>query len=95
MSLIALAACARRDLHSELGRVRSWTATATFATGLRGVGATNGAVTTQLLERAESARAKEQTELARLARTDSQRAAARGLLDSLQHAMVRLHQADK
>jgi len=90
--LAMLAACAKKDMKSEMDRVRSWTATTKLASELRGVGATNGAVTSQLLQRARQTHATEQRELARLARTDSQRVAARGLLDSLQQGIARLQQ---
>lgn len=77
-------------MKSEMSRVRSWTATTKLAAELRGVRSTNAAVTTQLLRRAERTHAKEAKELARLATTDSQRVAARGLLDSLEQGIVRL-----
>jgi sirohydrochlorin ferrochelatase len=85
-------ACARKDLKSEMGRVRSWTATTKLAAELRGVGSTNRAVTHQLLERARETHAQQERELARLATTDSQRVAARLLLDSLQRGIGRLQQ---
>lgn len=90
--LVVLGACARKDAKSEMSRARSWTATTKLATEMRGVGSTNAAVTRQLLQRAEQVHAKEAGELARLARTDSQRVAARGLLDSLQQGVARLRQ---
>jgi hypothetical protein len=73
-----------------MSRVRSWTATTRLATELRGVGATNGAVASQLLERAEKAHATGKTELERLAKSDSQRVATRGLLDSLRQGILQL-----
>jgi hypothetical protein len=85
-------ACARRDLKSEMGRVRSWTATTKLAAELRGVGSTNRAVTRQLLHRAEETHAKEEGQLASLATSDSERVAARRLLDSLQQGIMRLQQ---
>lgn len=85
-------ACAKKDLRSELGRVRSWTATTKLATELRGVGSTNRAVTGQLLQRARETRAKEERDLASLATTDSQRVAARLVLDSLRQGIARLEQ---
>lgn len=90
--LVTLSACAKKDLKSEMGRVRSWTATAKLANELRRVGSTNGAVTEQLLQRADQVHAREERELARLAKTDSQRVAARGLLDSLQRGIAGLRQ---
>lgn len=91
--LIALSACAKKDAKTELGRVRSWTVTTSFAAGLHGVGATNRAVTLQLLQRAKQAHANGEAELARLARTDSQRVAVRLLLDSLQQGILKLERA--
>ena len=90
--VVALSACAKKDVKSEMSRVRSWTATTKLATELRGLGSTNDAVTKQLLQRAEQTHAREEQELARLAKTDSQRVAARGLLDSLQREIARLRQ---
>lgn len=90
--VLALAACAKKDMTTEMDRTRSWTATMKLAGELRGVRATNGAVTTQLLRRAAEAHGKEEQEFARLAKSDSQRAAARGLLDSLQQGIVNLEQ---
>jgi len=90
--VVTLPACAKKDVKSEMSRVRSWTATTKLATELRGVGSTNGAVTRQLLQRAEQTHAQEEKELARLATTDSQRVAARALLDSLQQGIARLKQ---
>ena len=90
--LVLPAACAKKDVKSELGRVRSWTATTKLAAELRGVGSTNRAVTRQLVQRAAEAHDTEERELARLAKTDSQRVAARSLLDSLQQGIARLRQ---
>lgn len=78
-----------------MSRVRSWTATTKLATELRGVRATNLAVTRQVLQRAEQTHAREAKELAELAKTDSQRVAARGLLDSLQAGITRLRQVTR
>lgn len=88
-------ACAKKDVKSELGRVRSWTATTRLAAELRGVGATNGAVTRQLLQRARETHAREERELASLASSDSQRVAARRLLDSLHEGITRLQQVTR
>ena len=77
---------------SEMSRSRSWTATARLTAELQGVGSINDAIADQLLHRAEQAHAEEERELPRLATTDSQRVAARALLDSLQHGILRLRQ---
>ena len=90
--LVTLSACAKQDAKSEMSRVRSWTASTKLAAELRGVRSVNDAVTGQLLRRAEQAHAKEEQKLARLAGTDSQRVAARTLLDSLQEGISRLRQ---
>ncbi len=90
--VLSLAACAKRDMKSEMDRTRSWTATTKLAGERRGAGATNQAVTDQLLQRAIEAHHDEEREFARLAQSDSQRAAARGLLDSLQQGIVKLRQ---
>lgn len=87
---LALAACAKEDFKSEVGRTRSWTATTKLARARRELGATNGAVTSQLLQRAEQAHSKAERELAKLARSDSERVAARGILDSLHEGILRL-----
>jgi signal transduction histidine kinase len=92
MLLVTLVACAKRDLKSEMSRVRSWTATTKLAVELRGVRSTNDAVTRQLLQRAVQTHEQEQQALARLAKTDSQRVAVRGLLDSLERGITRLQQ---
>ena len=73
-----------------MGRTRSWTATMQLARERRGVGATNEAITNQLLQRAVKAHHEEALELSRFAKSDSERAAARGLLDSLREGIVRL-----
>ena len=75
-----------------MSRLRSWTATTKLAAELRGTGATNAAITRQLLQRAADAHASGATKLATLARSDSQRVAARVLLDSLQRGIATLHQ---
>jgi hypothetical protein len=93
--VVALAACARKDMKSEMDRTRSWVETMKLARELRGIGATNGAVTAQLLQRATRAHGKEAHEFAKLATSDSQRTAARGLLDSLQHEIVKLQQVPR
>ena len=87
---LAQAACAHKDFHSELGRTQSWTATLKLADQQHGVGATNDAVTRQLLDRAMKARAEEAPLLARYAKSDSERAAAKGVLDSLDQQIRRL-----
>lgn len=90
--LVTLSACAKQDLKSEMSRVRAWTATTKLASELRGVRSTNRAVTHQLLQRAVETHETEARELARLAQTDSQRVAARILLDSLRQGITRLRQ---
>jgi hypothetical protein len=75
-----------------MSRLRSWTATTKLAAELRGVGSTNEALTRQLLQRANEARTTGAQKLVTLAQTDSQRVAARSLLDSLQQGITRLHQ---
>jgi hypothetical protein len=82
-AVLALAGCARKDLDSEMSRTRSWTATLKLADQQHGLGATNDAVTRQLLDRAIQARMQEEPLLARYAKSDSERVAARGVLDSL------------
>jgi hypothetical protein len=74
-----------------MSRLRSWTATTKLAAELRGTGAINGALSRQLLQRARDAHGSEATKLHTLARSDSQRVAARALLDSLQQGIARLH----
>lgn len=78
-----------------MSRLRSWTATTKLAAELRGVRSTNGALTGQLLQRAREARTTGAAKLATLAQTDSQRVAARSLLDSLQAGIARLQQASR
>jgi hypothetical protein len=74
-----------------MSSLRSWTATTKLAAELRGTGATNAAVTHQLLQRADRARATGEQTLSSLTQTDSERVAARSLLDSLQQGITRLH----
>jgi len=62
-----------------------------LAAELRGTGATYAAVTHQLLQRADRARATGEQTLSSLTQTDSERVAARSLLDSLQQGITRLH----
>jgi hypothetical protein len=94
-ALLALAGCARKDFSSEMGRARSWTATTNLARERRELGATNRAVTSQLLQRAEKAHSRAQVELAKLASSDSERVAARGVLDSLQDGILRLQRVTR
>lgn len=89
-SALALAACAQKDLESEMSRTRSWTATLKLADEQRAVGATNHAVTRQLLHRAVRARAQVEPLLATFAKSDSERAAAKGVLDSLDRQIRQL-----
>ena len=88
--LVVVAACAKRDLKSELDRTRSWTATTQLAVERRSTGATNRAVTSQLLDRAQKASVQAERQFATLARSDSERAAARGVLDSLHRGIAQL-----
>jgi hypothetical protein len=74
-----------------MSSLRSWTATTKLAAELRGTGATNVAVTHQLLQRAVRSRATGEQKLPSLTQTDSERDAARSLLDSLQQGITRLH----
>ena len=76
-----------------MSSLRSWTATTKLAAELRGTGATNGAVTHQLLQRADRALAAGEQTLSSRTQTDSGRIAARSLLDSLQLGINRLHGA--
>lgn len=82
--------CAKKDFQSEIGRTRSWTATLELARQQHGLRATNDAVTRQLLERATKARSKEEPLLAHYANSDSERVAARGVLDSLEQQIRQL-----
>lgn len=82
-AVLAPAGCARKDLDSEMSRTRSWTATLKLADQQHGLGATNDAVTRQLLDRAIRARMQEEPLLATYAKSDSERVAAKGVLDSL------------
>jgi hypothetical protein len=75
-----------------MSQLRPWTATTKLAAELRGVGSTNEALTRQLLHRANEARTTGAQKLATLAQTDSQRVAARSLLDSLYAGIARLQQ---
>ena len=88
-----LAACAPDDVESELDRARSWTATTSLAADRFLAGATNRAVTTQLHDRAVETRSEVAASLRELAHSDADRAAARGVLDSLSHAIGALEQA--
>lgn len=90
VAALALAACARKDFHSEMSRTRSWTATMRLAGQQRAAGATNGAVTRQLLDRAITTRSQEAHLLAAYAKSDSERVAAKGVLDSLDRQIRQL-----
>ena len=93
--ILATMACAQKDYKSEIGRTRSWTATLTLARQQHGMRATNDAVTRQLLDRATKARSKEEPLLARYAKSDSERVAARGVLDSLEQQIRQLEQVTR
>ena len=90
--IAGLPACAKKDLTSELDRTRSWTATTRLAVDRRAAGAINDAVTSQLLKRASEALPEEEKSIATLATSDSERTAARGVLDSLRQGILRLRQ---
>ena len=94
LALIAVAstlgACAKQDLGDELDRARSWTATTRLGAERLEAGATNRAVTRQLVDRASAARAQTEQSMTRLAHTDSERAVARGVLDSLRQGILQL-----
>lgn len=85
-----MSACARQDLKSELDRTRSWTATTWLAADRRSANAINGAVARQIADRATQARSKVQQSLIELAETDSERTAARVVLDSLDEGLAHL-----
>lgn len=89
-ALLSVTACARQDLKSELDRTRSWTATTGLAADRRSANAINGAVARQIADRAAQARSKVQQSLIELAETDSERTAARVVLDSLDEGLAHL-----
>jgi hypothetical protein len=91
--VVLLAGCSSKDLPSELDTVRSWTATTLLAADRRAAGATNRAVTIQLVDRATKARGQAAQELAQLARADSARVVARAALDSLDQGIALLRSA--
>ena len=93
--LPAVGGCARKELKSEMDRARSWTATTRLAVDRSSAGAINDAVTAQLAQRAVKAHSQAERRLAELAKTDSQRAAARGVLDSLGEGILHLEQAGR
>ena len=88
--LAAIGACAKQDVESELDRVRSWTSTTTLAADRRAAGAIDRAVARQLADRAAKADTESTRSLGKLAASDSERAAASALLDSLRHGITRL-----
>jgi hypothetical protein len=90
-----LAACARQDSSTELDRVRSWTATTRLAADRRRAGAINAAVTRQLVDRANEARTQSRQSLGQLATTDSDRATARVVLDSLRQGIAKLQETER
>jgi hypothetical protein len=91
--VVLLAGCSSKDLRSELDTVHSWTATTLLAADRRAAGATNRAVTIQLVDRATKARGQAEQEFAQLARTDSARVVARAALDSLDQGIALLRSA--
>lgn len=88
--LASTAACSKQDLKSELDRTRSWTATTHLTVDRRSAGAINGAVTSQIADRAAKARSQSAQSLGELAKSDSERAAARVVLDSLDEGLYHL-----
>ncbi len=91
--LPVLGACAKQDLKSEIDRTRSWTATTRLAAERRATDAINGAVTRQLAVQGEKARSEAGRSLGELAKTASERTAARAVLDSLDEGLARLRKA--
>jgi hypothetical protein len=85
-----LAACAKPDLSSVLDSARSWTATTRLAADGRRTGAINRAVTRQLVDRATDASSEAEQSMTQLAHTDSERAVARDVLDSLRQGILQL-----
>lgn len=94
-ALPVFAACTKKDFKSEMDRVESWTATTQLAADRRLHGATNAAVTSQLADRAIKASVESERSLARLASSDSERAAARVTLDSLRRGIVQLERGNR
>lgn len=86
--------CGGQDLQSEFDRARSWAATTRLAADRRSVNAINGAVTSQLLDRARGARSKAALSFGRLAKTDSERVAAHELLDSLDDGIAQVRKLE-
>jgi hypothetical protein len=89
---LAASGCGTQDLASELDRVRSWSSTTALAADRRAAGAINKAVALQLVARAAEARTASTRSLGELATSDSERAAASALLDSLRDGINRLRQ---
>ena len=90
-----LAACTKKDFKSEMDRVASWTATTRLAADRRLNGATNAAVTAQLANRAITASVEAERSFTRLAKSDSERAAARVALDSLRQGIIQLERVNR
>ena len=88
--LAAAGACGKEDVESELDRVRSWVGTTTLAADRRAAGAIDRAVARQLADRAAKADTESTESLGKLAASDSERAAASALLDSLRLGITRL-----
>jgi hypothetical protein len=78
-----------------MDRVASWTATTRLAADRRLNGATNAAVTSQLADRAIEASVEAQQSLSTLAKSDSERAAARDALDSLRQGITQLERINR
>jgi hypothetical protein len=94
-ALSTVGACTKKDFKSEMDRVESWTATTHLAADRRLNGATNAAVTLQLAHRAMRAAAEAERSFSTLVKNDSERAAARGALDSLRRGIVQLERVDR
>ena len=78
-----------------MDRVESWTATSQLAADRRLNGATNAAVTSQLADRAIKASVKAEQSFSKLAKTDSERLAARDALDSLRQGIIQLERVNR
>jgi hypothetical protein len=96
-SLIALGflACGGSppELSKQLDTVRSWTATVQLASAERSAGSTNGAVTTQLHERAQQALTQARDAVTQGAHSAADRARAESTIDSLDAAIRHLDAA--
>jgi len=90
-----LVACTKKDFQSEMDRVESWTATTHLAADRRLHGATNAAVTSQLAHRATKATTEAEKSFSSLAKSDSERVAAQGALDSLRQGIIQLERVSR